>query len=146
MPRFRFEPAPDVAELVDTLVRVLEFEHIDPARVHCRRSTGSTSDAYARIWELPSIWIDALGVSPQYVIEVLAQHYDELDDGEKEKIVIHELLHIPRTFSGALRNHRGQGEPINGRTVNRYHREYRRRTEAARGDDDRDQLALPLFP
>ena len=146
MPRFRFEPAPDVTALVHTLVRVLEFGHIDPHRVHCRRSTGSTSDAYARIWELPSIWIDALGVPPQYVIEVLAQHYDGLDEAEKEKIVIHELLHIPRTFSGALRNHRGQGEPINGRTVNRYHREYRRRTDAERSADDDGQFALRLFP
>ena len=124
------------------LVEVLEFAHIDPDRLHCRRSTGSTAQAYARIWELPSIWRDALGIRPQYVIEVLSQHYDPLPEEERIKTLIHELLHIPKTFSGALRGHRGQGEPINGHTVNRYYRAYRKRREEREPGSD-GQLAFP---
>jgi len=147
MGRFRHEPAPDVARLMADLVDLLGFEHIDPARVHCRRSHGSTADAYARIWELPSMWQEVLGVRPQYVIEVLAEHYDPLDAEEQAKTVIHELLHIPRTFSGAVRGHRGQGERIDGRTVNRYYRRYRSAVQArdeVRQADGQGQLQLPL--
>lgn len=147
MGRFRHEAAPDVARVIADLVEILAFEHIDPERVHCRRSRGSTADAYARIWELPSMWQEVLGVRPQYVIEVLAEHYDPLDEEEQVKTLIHELLHIPRTFSGAVRGHRGQGERIDGRTVNRYYRRYRREVEVreeARKQDGQGQLTLPL--
>jgi len=147
MGRFRHEPAPDVTRVMTDLVEVLEFDHVDPSRVHCRRSRGSTADAYARIWELPSMWQEVLGVRPQYVIEVLTEHYDGLDAEEQAKTLIHELLHIPRTFSGAVRGHRGQGERIDGRTVNRYYRRYRQAVEdraAARERDGQGQLQPPL--
>jgi predicted metallopeptidase len=143
MARFRFESAPEIADELARLVEVLEFTHIDPVRIHARRSWGSTSRAYARIWELPSIWQDALGVAPQYVIEVLAEHFDGLDADERTRILIHELLHIPSTFSGALRNHRGQGETIDDRAVNRYFRTYRERL-AERQRETGGQLALPF--
>jgi predicted metallopeptidase len=65
-------------------------------------------------------------VRPQYVIEVLAEHFDPVSEEERTKVLIHELLHIPSTFSGALRGHRGQGERIDGRTVNRYYRQFMR--------------------
>ncbi len=122
MPRFHHEPAPDISARLTDLVDLLGMEHIDAARLHARRSRGSTANAYARIWELPSMWREALEIQPQYVIEVLAEHFDTLPEEEQTKVLIHELLHIPKTFSGALRNHRGQGEAINGHTVNRYWR------------------------
>lgn len=143
VPRFRTEPAPDLESIVQDLVEVLGFDHIDPARVHLRRSVGSTSRAYARIWELPSIWQEALAVRPQYVIEVLHEHFDVESEEERTKILIHELLHIPRTFSGALRNHRGSGERIDGRTVNRYYRQYVKLC-AEREREREGQLRLPF--
>jgi len=147
MPRFRHQPAPDVQQDVADLVEILQFHHIDPERVHCRRSQGSTADIYARIWELPGMWQQALDVPPQYVIEVLVEHYDDLDRDEQLKIVIHELLHIPKTFSGAVRNHSGQGEKIDGHAVNRYFRQYQkviREREARERREAEGQLVLPL--
>jgi predicted metallopeptidase len=147
MARFRYADAPDVAEDVVRLVEALDFSHIDVERVHCRRSWGSTADVYARIWELPSIWQDALKIAPQYLIEVLSEHYDGLDREERLKILIHELLHIPRTFSGAVRGHRGQGERIDDRAVERYFRRYRstavERNEEGWGEPG-DQLGIPF--
>jgi predicted metallopeptidase len=140
MGQFRHEPAPDVQQDISTLVKVLGFSHIDASRVHCRRSVGSTADIYARIWELPSMWQQTLGVPPQYVLEVVAEHFDPLSEDERLKTLIHELLHIPKTFSGALRGHRGQGERIDGNTVNRYFRRYREAKER----EDAGQLSLPL--
>jgi predicted metallopeptidase len=147
MARFTHRPAPDVQRDMSDLVGILEFDHIDPDRVHCRRSQGSTADIYARIWELPGMWQKALDVPPQYVIEVLAEHYDVLPRDEQLKIVIHELLHIPKTFSGAVRNHSGQGEKIDGHSVNRYFRRYQkaiREREARKGREAEGQLVLPL--
>ena len=147
MARFTHRPAPDVQRDMADLVEILQFTHIDPDRVHCRRSQGSTADIYARIWELPGMWQEALGVPAQYVIEVLVEHYDVLDRDEQLKIVIHELLHIPKTFSGAVRNHSGQGERIDGHAVNRYFRRYQkaiREREARQHREVEGQFILPL--
>jgi len=137
-----------VAEQLALVIDVLGFDHVDPARVHCRRSWGSTADAYARIWDLPRMWQEALDVPPQYVLEVLSEHYDPLSPEDQRKTLIHELLHIPRSFSGALRGHRGQGERIDGRTVNKYYRRFLRelavREERAASSEDSLQLSLPL--
>lgn len=129
MAQFKTQPAPDIHRRLRELVAILEFEHIDPDRLHCIRSRGSTSRAYSRIWELPRVWQEALGVPAQYIIEVLEEHFARESCEEQNKILIHELLHIPKTFSGALRNHRGRGEPINDRTVNKYYAVYQKRLE-----------------
>lgn len=142
MPRFQHEDAPDISRRLTDLVDLLGMDHIDSTRLHARRSFGSTADAYARIWELPSMWRAALDIPAQYVIEVLAQHFDSLPEDEQTKILIHELLHIPKTFSGALRNHRGQGEAINGHTVNRYFRRLNEVRKQREEDAARPQLGL----
>jgi predicted metallopeptidase len=124
------ELAPDVEELVkDILSAMSEYGHINEFRIICMRSRDATAGAYARIWNLPDIWQKALSVGTFYIIEVLSQHYDKLAQEEKEKIIIHELLHIPRTFSGALRPHGGKVK-INSRTVGQLHKIYRERKQA----------------
>jgi predicted metallopeptidase len=40
------------------------------------------------------------------VVEVLSEHYDSLPEDEKEKTLIHELLHIPNSFGGGFRHHK----------------------------------------
>ena len=94
----RTEPAPDVKGIAESIIARLGLSHIDPARLVFFRSYGSTSRASARIWALPKIWQSALNVQPHYVIEVLSQRYDRMPDDEKEKVVIHKLLHVPKTF------------------------------------------------
>jgi predicted metallopeptidase len=75
---------------------------------------------------LPDIWQKALSVGTFYIIEVLSQHYDKLSEEEKEKVIIHELLHVPKTFSGALRPHGGKAK-IDSRTVGALHKVYKER-------------------
>lgn len=121
--KYEYEVAPDVQKDLEEIVRLLpdDFAHVDVRRVICYRSRGSTARIYARIWSLPSIFSHALGVEPHYVIEVV-ELYDRSAKDVKEKTLIHELLHIPKTFSGALVPHKCFGREINCARENELHR------------------------
>ena len=119
------EPAPDVAKLARQLVRHLPFAYVDVKRLVFMRSHGATSRARARIWSFPRIWQMALHLPPYYVIEVLSQYYDKMNDDDKARVVIHELMHIPKNFSGALVPHRGRHKRIDHRTVETLFRLYK---------------------
>ena len=98
----------EVKARVERIVKGLKMDHIDINRVICFKSRGSKSKyVHARCWSLPKVWQKALNLKPYYIIEVIGEHYDKLSDEEKDKLLIHELLHIPKTFSGALRPHKG---------------------------------------
>ena len=142
--KYEYEVAPDVQADLEEIVRLLpdEFPHVDTRRVLCYRSRGSTARIYARIWSLPSIFSHALGVEPHYVIEVV-ERYDRSPRAEKEKTLIHELLHIPKTFSGALVPHKCFGREINCAREGELHR----KLEIARGVERRSQaISRALAP
>jgi predicted metallopeptidase len=105
--RFHYERAPDVSELLLRIIEKLDFSHIPKNRVYCYRSYGSKAHhVIARIHSLPRIWQQALSEPAYYVVEVLSEQYDRLPVKEKEKTLIHELLHIPKTFGGGFRHHK----------------------------------------
>jgi predicted metallopeptidase len=104
----RYVEASDVKKMADEIAEKLDFFHIVPQFVYCYRSYGSKSKrVIARIHGLGKIWQEALRKTPTYVIEVISEHYDKLSDEEKEQTLIHELLHIPKGFSGGFRPHKG---------------------------------------
>lgn len=104
---FRYERAPDILESAVRIIEKLELSHIPKNRVYCYRSYGSkANNVIARIHSLPRIWQQALSEPPYYAIEVLAEQYDRLPVEEKEKTLIHELLHIPNSFGGGFRHHK----------------------------------------
>lgn len=109
--------APDIQILMQRVIKRLPLPYIDARRIICMRSFGAKSRARARIWSFPKIWQIALGVEPYYVIEVLASHFDHLSIDDKVRVIIHELMHIPKNFSGALIPHHGLHKNINARTV-----------------------------
>lgn len=120
-----WQKAPDIHERINELVQHLEMVHIDPKRIVCYRSNGSSSRARARIWSLPKVWQMALEVPAHYVIEVLSEKFDHLSLDDQTRVLIHELMHIPKTFSGALVPHHGRFHAINHRTVEQLFRQYR---------------------
>ena len=105
----KLERAPDLDERIREAVDKLGMKHIIPDQVVAFRSTGAKARARARIYAMPRIWQDALNIKPHYCIEFLSQHFDHLSDDDQWRVIIHELLHIPKTFSGALLPHRGKG-------------------------------------
>ncbi len=109
--------APDIHRNIRKIVKLLEINYIDCKRIVCFRSNGSVSRARARIWSFPKVWQLALSLPPYYVIEVLSQHFDHLKEDDKMRVLIHELLHIPKNFSGSLLPHRGRGKHIDGKRV-----------------------------
>lgn len=117
-------PAPDIHAAITELVEKLDFSHVDPTRIICFRSTGSTSRAIARIWSMPKVWQLALNIEPHYVIEVISERFDRQGADDRKRTLIHELMHIPKTFSGSLAPHRGRHHPINHRTVEQLFRQY----------------------
>lgn len=96
--------APDVEKKVKNILKKLDST-LDIENIYFYRSTFSKSRAYARIWGLSRLWQMALGVKPSYIIEVLSQHFDKLSEHEKDKVLLHELAHIPKNFSGSLLPH-----------------------------------------
>jgi predicted metallopeptidase len=107
MPIKYFE-ASDVKKRVDEIALSLNLFHITPQFVFCVRSKGSKSTrTIARIHGLGKIWQETLNLPPSYIIEVIAERFDKLSEEEKEKTLIHELLHIPHGFAGGFRPHKG---------------------------------------
>ncbi|HZJ18594.1 MAG TPA: putative metallopeptidase [Patescibacteria group bacterium] len=107
-----WEEAKEVKRDIRKILGVLDLPHVKHTRVYCFRTTGSKSRAYARIWAFPKIFQIALEVEPAYVIEVLSKYYDKLNDDQKIRVLIHELLHIPKNFSGSLLSHRGRNRHL----------------------------------
>jgi predicted metallopeptidase len=121
--QFRYERAPDVSEMMVRIVDKLGFTHIPKHRVYCYRSYGSKAgNTIARVHSLPRIWQQALSEPAYYAVEVLAEQYDPLSYEEKEKTLIHELLHIPRAFGGGFRHHK---DWVTARRVEQLHRKLR---------------------
>ncbi len=110
MPIKYFE-APEIKKQIDELAEELELFHVVPQFVYCVRSKGSKAKrTIARIHGLGKLWQEVLNSPPAYTIEVVSEIYDKMSKEEKEKTLIHELLHIPGGFSGGFRPHKGYVE------------------------------------
>ena len=104
----KYVEAPDVKKRVDEIIDRLGLSYIRKQHVFCIRSIGSRSArAVARIHGLGRIWQKTLNLPPTYIIEVISERYDRLSEEEKDKTLIHELLHIPKGFKGGFRPHKG---------------------------------------
>jgi predicted metallopeptidase len=115
----KYMEALDVKMLADEIADCLDLFHVVPQFVYCYRSKGSKSKrTIARIHGLGKLWQEALRRPPSYVIEVISERYDALSEADKEKTLIHELLHIPKGFSGGFRSHKGY---VDRRRVERLH-------------------------
>jgi predicted metallopeptidase len=118
--------AKDVKNDISDILEHIELPYIQLERIFCYRTEGSKVRAYARTWSFPKVFQRALSIEPAYVIEVLSKHYDKLDSDKKKKVLIHELLHIPKNFSGALLPHRTRSRNLNS-LANQLYKEYKKK-------------------
>ncbi len=117
----KYEVAHDVMDIAQDLVEKLGMDHIDLSRVVFMRSKGSRSrNTIARCHGLPKIWQKALGLRAHYIIEIISERFDDLGPEERVKVVLHELMHIPKSFGGGHRHH----DWVDERRVEKFYRKY----------------------
>lgn len=114
--------APEINTEISRIVVALGLSFIKSEKIVTFRSYGSKSRAVARIWSLPRIWQIALNAEAHYCIEVISERFDKLSERDREKVLIHELLHVPKNFSGALLPHRQRSKRIDRKTVDNWHK------------------------
>ncbi len=101
----KYEYALDLQARTEEIVNLLGMMHIDVSRVRCFRSRGSsTKRTIARCHTIGKLMQKAIGVEAYYAIEFL-ERFDRMSKEEQNKVIIHELLHIPKTFGGGFRQH-----------------------------------------
>ncbi len=103
----QYDFAEDIDLKVKEIIKKLKMSHIDESRVICLRSRGSGSRRIiARCHGLPRIMQVALKHKPHYIIEILAERFDQLSQEDQTKVLIHEIMHIPHRFGGGFRSHK----------------------------------------
>lgn len=109
--KIEWQEAPDVKRKVKVVLRKINyFSSNDIRNLHFFRSYNAKTRAIARIWGLSKIWQQALKLPPAYIIEVISEKYDSLREDRKTDIIIHEIAHIPKNFSGSLLPHIRRGK------------------------------------
>lgn len=130
----KYEPAPDLQQKAEEISKVL-FPHIKLERVKCFRSHGSSSrGTIARCHALGKIMQKTIGVDAHYALEFLSERFDKMEEEEKIKVIMHELMHIPKAFGGGFKHH----DFVCERNVNMYYKEYKKRS----GNGENNQFKL----
>ena len=102
-----YYPAPDIKKRMDEIIDLLRFDHVRPGNVYCVRSRGSQSRRIiARIHGLGRIWQLAMSIEATYIIEVISEQFDPLSRDGQDRVLVHELMHIPHGFQGGFRHHK----------------------------------------
>ncbi|MDD5054569.1 MAG: putative metallopeptidase [Candidatus Nanoarchaeia archaeon] len=121
----KFQRAMKEEEIVKDIVDKLGWNYLNTEQIRCVYSKNtSSSRILGRIWSTPKIFSEVFETKPLYVIELIEKRYIKLSEKDKIKVLIHELLHIPKTFSGALSPHKGMAKTLNCQTVDALLREY----------------------
>ena len=101
----KYQQAIDLQNRMTEIVKILGMSHIDVNRVKCIRSFGSsTKRTLARCHTIGKVMQMAMNAKGHYAIEFL-EKFDKLPRDEQDKVIIHELMHIPKTFGGGFRQH-----------------------------------------
>ena len=101
----KYELAEDIQKEVNEISKLL-FPHVKLDSVICLRSFGSSSrGTIARCHALGKAMQLALGRKGFYVIEIISKRFDKMNEEEKTKTLIHELMHIPKSFGGGFIHH-----------------------------------------
>lgn len=108
---FAFSKSSKISSRVQKLIREYSLTYIGGKKIFCLESTGSRSRAYARMWGLSRIWQEILKTPPAYILEV-THRFANLSPNQQDKVLLHELAHIPKNFSGALLGHNGLNKRV----------------------------------
>lgn len=101
----KYIEASDLRARTEEIAKTLGMWHIDLERIECIRSFGSsTRNTLARCHALGRVMQKAMKTKAFYTIEFL-ERFDKLSKEDQDKVIIHELMHIPKSFGGGFRHH-----------------------------------------
>ena len=121
----RYEYAPDIQEIAVEVSKLL-YPHVKVDRIKCFRSYGTSSrGTIARCHALGKLMQKAMGVKAFYALEFISERFDRLNKEEQVKTIIHELMHIPKTFGGGFRHH----DWVCDKNINLHYKTYMNRKE-----------------
>ncbi len=114
--------ADDVKKRGEDIIKVLNLEHIDLENIAFIRSFGSRSKyTIARCHALgKAMQIGMRRQTSFYLIEVISEKFDKLTEEDKIKVIIHEIMHIPKTFGGGFIQH----DKVNEKNVSILYKKY----------------------
>ncbi len=136
--KIKYEYAEDLQKITEDVSRFL-YPHIKINRVRCFRSYGSSSKrTIARCHALGKVMQMAVGVDAHYAIEFISERFDKLSNEEQIKTIIHELMHIPKTFGGGFRHH----DFVCEKNVNKHYISYKKKKSE---NQKQDFLGLDKF-
>ena len=119
----KYEFAPDIREKIIEILSKINLKHIDMSRVFCIRSHGSSAPGVvARCYALGKIWQKVLDCKAAYIVEVISERFDRLPKDEQTRTLIHEVMHIPKSFGGGFKHH----DFVTRKNIEKIYREFLR--------------------
>lgn len=103
----KYYHSPDIEKRAREIVYILGWSHIDMDNVGFIRSIGSSSKGtIARCHALGKAMKIAMARKKSfYLIEVISERFDKLSYDYQTEVLIHELMHIPKSFGGGFIHH-----------------------------------------
>jgi len=124
----KYELAPDIMARLYDIAGILggNMQHVKFSGVYAVRSYSSSSiGTIARCHALSKIWQKTLGIKAVYIIEVISERFDKMSREEQDKTLIHELMHIPKSFGGGFKHH----NVVNEKNVKKLYKIYKNNKE-----------------
>lgn len=117
----KYEKADDIMKRLFEITKVLQMEHVRLSGVYTIRSRGSGSrGTIGRCHALGKIWQHAMGMNAAYIIEVISERFDKMSFEEQDRVLIHELMHIPFSFGGGFKHH----DFVTSKNVEKFYQRY----------------------
>ena len=103
----KYHQAPDIQEIAEEVVTRMDWSHVLLEHVAFLRSTGSKARrTIARCHALGKAMQIGMGRKKGfYLVEVISEKFDRMSTEEQLKVIIHELMHIPKSFGGGFIHH-----------------------------------------
>ena len=128
----KYEFDSNLQSIAEEISRLL-FPHIRIENIKCFKSYGTSSKrTIARCHALGKLMQKALSTEAFYALEFLSERFEKLDDEEKIKVIIHELMHIPKTFGGGFKHH----NMVTDKNVNLYYKTYKNKKEIIKKNEN----------
>ena len=122
----KYEQAPDLQLQSEKIAKAL-FPHVKLEQLKCFRSYGTSSrNTVARCHTIGKLMQKAIGVQAHYAIEFITANFENLPEEEKIKVIIHELMHIPKTFGGGFKHH----DYVCSKNINFFYKKWKQNDEA----------------